>query len=77
MTRLERFRALEHHAWFKRIYKKLSKTDILLAEEFLIQNESLSKDDYAMKAVRIWLGKDISERPKRWTHIEELLIASI
>ena len=74
MTREEKFKALKVHAWFKRVYSKLTPQDEAFAIDFLQKNAALDKNEFASKAVRIWL--DAPSRPKSWKHIEELLIAS-
>ena len=75
MTREEKFKNLKSHAWFKRVYSKLSSEDEAFAIDFLQKHSALDKNEFASKAVRIWL--DAPSHPKSWKHIEELLIASL
>jgi hypothetical protein len=74
MTRLERFKALEHHAWLKKSYAKLSKSEIALGEKIMAENETTDKNELASMILRLWLDKP---KPKGWIYLEELLIASI
>lgn len=74
MNRLTNFENLESHAWFCKIYKKLTTDEVALAHNFINECNGLDKNEYATKAVRLFLGK---AKPKHWKEIEELLIASI
>ncbi len=72
MTRLEAFLGLKNHAWLKKTYGKLSNKEIDFCVNFLNQTIADSDDQFASKAVRMFLDKD---KPKNWTLMEELLIA--
>lgn len=74
MTRLDRFKALENHAWLKKSYKKLSKDDLQFCFVLLQDTQNLDKNAFASKVIRLWLDK---EKPKSWKNIEELLIATL
>lgn len=75
MTRLEKFKSLKDHAWYYNVYKKLTKEELQIAIKFCVDNEKLNNNDFATKAVRLFL--DVKNKPKNWTVIEELLIASL
>lgn len=70
MTRLEKFESFKTHAWFKKLYKKLSNEDILLARGFIVKNEYLTANAFESAVNRMFLGR---ERPANWNIISELL----
>jgi len=71
--RLNNFLALEKHPWLKRSFIKLTKKELEICINFLNETKDISKDEFAIKTVRLFLDK---EKPKNWKFIEELLIAS-
>lgn len=73
MNRADRFKALKTHPWFSKVYKKLSDEDLVFACKFILDNENLNTDEYISKLLKYWLDKP---KPKNWTLIEDLLVAS-
>jgi hypothetical protein len=69
--RLMKFHSLKTHAWFSRVYKKLSADDIKFCEQFISQYDALNKDDFEFTINRAFLDK--AEKPTRWTLMIELL----
>ena len=74
MKRIEKFNSLKNHQVIGKIYKKLSKEDILFCENFLKENGNLSNDDFAFKVNRLGLN---GEKSKNINNIWALLIQSI
>ena len=60
--RLEKFHSFKTHPYHGKDFKKLTKIDLVIIEDFILKNDSLSKDDFAEKANR-W-GLDQTNRPK-------------
>ena len=74
MDRIQRFKNLESHPWFNKLYKKLKKDELELCLSLLVDTKELDKNTFAHKTVRLWLDKD---KPKNWKHMEELLLACL
>lgn len=74
MNRLATFLNLKEHAMLGKAYKKLSEKDLTLCKDFILKHETLDKNAYASKVLRLWM--DNSNKPKLWKEIEELLICS-
>lgn len=70
MTRLKVFEDFERHAWYGKIFSRLSQADIIFCKSFIEQNEHLSDSDFEMKAHRLFLD---SAKPKNYFLIMELL----
>lgn len=75
MNRLDNFNKLENHPFYNKYFNKLNNIEKKIAMEFIKQNDLLNNDEYATKAVRLFL--DLKNKPKNWVIIEELLIASL
>lgn len=75
MSRLDRFLKLKTHPYLKKVFAKLKKEELDICLQFLKETESLNKNDFAFKTVRMFLGNE--NKPKNWSVIEELLISSI
>lgn len=69
------FLNFKNHPYYSKYFKKLKESDIEFCINILEQTNNLNKNDYSFKIVRLWL--DQKNKPKNWTIIEELLIASI
>ena len=69
--RLEKFKSFSTHAWFKRVFKRLSKEEIRLAENTLIANDFKDRDAFESFCNRLFL--DEANKPKHWKEIVELL----
>ena len=78
MKRLEKFRELESHAWYKRLFQKLTKSDIKICEEWLNDNKGLDKNSFAYLTNRMYVDKPETNKKKlsRRNIIVELLQAS-
>lgn len=74
MKRIEKFNSIKNHQVIGKIYKKLSKDDILFCENFLKENGNLSNDAFAFKVNRLGLN---GEKSKNINNIWALLIQSI
>lgn len=68
--RLDIFNSYKEHAWYGKLYNKLSVGDIKIAETFLNENELLDNIKYDLAVNRLFLDK---EKPKNWKIITELL----
>ncbi len=75
MSRIEEFKKLQNHPWLKRSYEKLKENELKIALDFLEKTQNDNNDDFAFKAVRIFLNCE--NKPKHWKEIEELLICSM
>ncbi len=73
-NRLAKFRSFKDHGWLKRIYKKLSAKDLELAEQFILEKDSLDQNEFEMAVNRMFL--DQPSKPPKWTLICELLANS-
>ena len=71
MQRAAKLKALESHAWFGRVYKKLSQADLRLCVEFIAANEGLDAGAFEKAVHRMFLDK--LDKPRRWVEITELL----
>lgn len=72
MTRLQAFEGLKDHAWLKRVYAKLSTSELKMAHEFIKNNDALNVNDFQIAAGRMFVNLGHG-RPKNWAAIEELL----
>lgn len=59
--------------YIQRLFEKLKKHEIEILEKFILENESLGKNDFIYKLNRFFLDK---EKPKNWTIITEILLVS-
>lgn len=72
MNRLDNFRALEHHAWYKKLWAKLKASDIAFAEDFISKTETLDRTEYFIAARNLLIaGHDIPK--KRMLIIQEMV----
>jgi hypothetical protein len=71
-NRADKFKELSTHAWFKKSYTRLTKSDIDLCELFIAESLDLNSLEFERKVNRLFLDK---EKPKNWALITELLIA--
>lgn len=70
MIRIQQFRALSEHAWYGRLYARLSADEVSLCETFILTHGALSAGDFEMLVARMWLDKP---RPRNAGVISELL----
>jgi hypothetical protein len=73
MNTIKIFLNLENHplTMIQNGFKKLKRDELLIGINFIIQNDSLNKDDFEYKLNRLFMDK--LEKPKNWTNILELL----
>lgn len=67
------FDSYRDHAWLKRIFLRLSKSDLGIAYRFIEANDGLDKGAFELAINRMFLDK---ERPKNFSIILELLTCS-
>ena len=72
MDRLAAFNKLSEHPWLGKSFKKLTKDDVSMVQEWLAANSEIDRNRFNELAVRLFLDKP---KPKAWKEIEELLIA--
>jgi len=72
--RLRHFEKLKTHAWYSKLFKKLSAKDISFCESFLKEHEGMSVNDFEMQVNRLFLTGD---KPKSHLEINELLLCCI
>ena len=70
-ARLNAFRSYKSHAWLKKAYAKLKAPEVAVAEAFIAKNDSLPKGAFELAINRMFI--DVSEKPKNYTVILELL----
>lgn len=73
MNRLDTFEALATHPWLGKAFKKLTQSELLIARQFIVQNNALDKGAFETLVNRMFL--DIP-KPKHHTIILELLVCS-
>jgi len=61
---------LKSHPWLGRLFKKLTKSDEHLINDFISKNIGLDKSSFEIEINRLFLDK---ERPKRFNEICEIL----
>jgi hypothetical protein len=71
MKRKDQFHSYKNHPWLCRVFKKLTKADVLFCETYLAENDHLTKDDFQLKVNRLFM--DDRNPPKAWKEIKELL----
>lgn len=71
MTRLLKFKRLSSHAWYCRLYSKLTKSEIIIAENFIESFNDFSAMEFESKINRMFL--DLEKKPKNYKIIMELL----
>lgn len=74
MTRLHRFDAMATHAWFGRMYAKLSQDDLTVCRAFLRATADMDRGRYEHEVARLWL--DVPNKPKHHREMAELLLCS-
>lgn len=75
MDRLEAFNSMATHPMLGKQFTKLNHGEVVFCQNFIRANATSSDNDYAVKAVRLFL--DINPKPKNWQAIEELLICAM
>ena len=70
-NRIQLFKSYRDHPWLRKTYSKLDENDLKIAVSFINENDGLSRGQFEIKLNRMFLDK---EKPKKWTHISELLI---
>lgn len=71
MDRIKAFHSFKTHVVLGKLYAKLTKKEIELCEQFIIENEKLNQNDFAEKCNR-WMMDDRT-RPKRHTDMWALV----
>jgi len=71
MRRIDIFRSLIKQYFYRSIYKRLNKKEVALCEMFLIENESLNRNEFTLKLNRWFL--DEMNKPKRHADMWALL----
>jgi hypothetical protein len=61
---------LKDHAWFGRVYEKMSPVDLEMCFEFIEKNDHLEKGEFEMAVNRMFIDK---EKPKKCAIIMEML----
>lgn len=70
MDRATKLEQLKTHAWFGRVFKRLSKSELELARSFLQSHDDLAKAEFEFAVNRMFLDKP---KPKHWVEILDLL----
>lgn len=73
MDRLERFKSFSLHPMFKKIFTRLAPNEEMMAEKFIVDNESLDKANFEYAVNRMFLDRP---KTKHWKEIVELLTCS-
>lgn len=60
-----------NHPWNHRLFKKISKSDIQIIEDFFNSQNESDKDKYFYNLNRFFL--DNPDKPKNWKFISEIL----
>jgi len=68
--RVERFKKLWSHSYYKNSVAKLSMEDIQEVMDFIEKNQTKDRNDFVHAVNRMFIGKD---KPKKWTLISEIL----
>lgn len=72
--RLKKFESIKNDPWFGKIYSRLSTNEIELIRKFITENDSLNRSEFEFRLNRLFL--DMTDKPKRWREITELLMIS-
>ena len=72
MNRLSVFNSYKTHSWFKKLYSKLSKSDLDFAVQFLLKHDLLDKSGFHIEVTNLFLDTD---KPKNHLLITELLMS--
>lgn len=67
------FEALGGHAWYGRAIASLSRAELQLCRNFIVEHSDLGNDAFVLALNRWMLDR---ERPKRWTIMLDLLQAA-
>ena len=73
MSRVERFKDLYSHPWYRTLSQKLSEADFKLCAGFVELHEDLDRDAWTVKVNRLFLDQEI--KPKNAGVIADLLLA--
>jgi len=73
MDRLEQFKSFSLHPMFRKIFTRLTPVEEMMAEKFIVDNESLNKANFEYAVNRMFLDRP---KTKHWKEIMELLICS-
>lgn len=75
-TRIENFKKLYKHPYLKKMVSKLNEKEIQFCTDFLLENQNLTRDEFAFKVNRIGLNHELDSF-KNKTLIWDCLINSI
>lgn len=70
MSRITKFKALQFDPWFKKVFKRLSPSDVALCESWILSHDSLEAWPFEQAVHRMFMDKP---KPRRWTEITELI----
>lgn len=73
LNRTDLFLNLQFHPWFKKAFKKLNDKEKKIALDFIANHNHLDKGSFELAINRMFLDQ---EKPKNWSIILELLVAS-
>ena len=73
--RLDKFRSFATSAWWAKRVKTLRPADLEFCESWIVKNDHLSRGDFDMAVMRMWLDKpEMRDRfGKRWKQMDELI----
>lgn len=72
--RLNKFKSLADHPWYRKQYTSLKKEEVAVIVNFIEASAHLSFGDYALAVERMFLDKP--NKPKRWALLQELALVS-
>lgn len=70
MKRREKLKQLKHHAWYKKLFTRLTAQELSFLESFIENHSDLDRNDFDKEIKRMILSSD---KPKSWAIIDELL----
>lgn len=73
MRRLDAFQLLSEHAWYGKLYNKLSAAERVMCREFIFSRETLNADEFELAVNRWFVDKP---KPKNWATMMELVSSS-
>jgi len=56
--RLQKLEALKNHAWYKKLFQKISDSDLILVKNWIVLYGELPKAEFEFKANRIFLDQE-------------------
>ena len=74
MSRLDNFRGLSNHTWYRKQFRRLSLTDLATCERFIADHAALATQEYCSAVLR-W-GVDVKIESKNYPVMNELLLVA-